>query len=53
MKDVNPQGKCLHIPIADGADSLNVVAASTLILYELRKHILQFSQNKTSSAMSE
>uniref|UniRef100_A0A1A9X116 RNA 2-O ribose methyltransferase substrate binding domain-containing protein n=1 Tax=Glossina brevipalpis TaxID=37001 RepID=A0A1A9X116_9MUSC len=41
MRTVGNRGKCLHIPVAEGTDSLNVTSALTLILYELRKHILQ------------
>uniref|UniRef100_A0A1B0C0A9 RNA 2-O ribose methyltransferase substrate binding domain-containing protein n=1 Tax=Glossina palpalis gambiensis TaxID=67801 RepID=A0A1B0C0A9_9MUSC len=39
MQTVGNRGKCLHIPVAEGADSLNVASALTLILYELRKHV--------------
>lgn len=36
---VGNRGKCLHIPVAEGMDSLNVVSALTLILYELRRRL--------------
>uniref|UniRef100_A0ABK9NBV4 RNA 2-O ribose methyltransferase substrate binding domain-containing protein n=2 Tax=Glossina morsitans morsitans TaxID=37546 RepID=A0ABK9NBV4_GLOMM len=41
MQTVGNRGRCLHIPVAEGIDSLNVASALTLILYELRKHVLQ------------
>lgn len=41
METVGQRGKCLYIPLAEGIDSLNVVSALTLILYELRKNIIK------------
>ena len=39
METVGQRGTCLYIPLAQGIDSLNVVSALTLILYELRRNI--------------
>ncbi|XP_065358877.1 rRNA methyltransferase 3, mitochondrial [Calliphora vicina] len=44
METVGDRGKCLNIPLAQGIDSLNVASALTLILYELRKNIVQTPQ---------
>ncbi|XP_037940031.1 rRNA methyltransferase 3, mitochondrial [Teleopsis dalmanni] len=41
MEIVGTKGQCLHIPLANGVESLNVVSALTLILYELRKNIIK------------
>ncbi|XP_064545585.1 rRNA methyltransferase 3, mitochondrial [Drosophila montana] len=39
MQLVGSRGKCVYIPLAAGIDSLNVVSALTLILFELRKKL--------------
>ncbi|EDW18950.1 rRNA methyltransferase 3, mitochondrial [Drosophila mojavensis] len=44
MKLVGDRGKCVYIPLAAGIDSLNVASALTLILFELRKKLI----NKTN-----
>nr|XP_016931048.2 rRNA methyltransferase 3, mitochondrial [Drosophila suzukii] len=36
---VGRKGKCVYIPLAAGIDSLNVVAALTLLLFELRRKL--------------
>ncbi|XP_073837277.1 rRNA methyltransferase 3, mitochondrial [Musca autumnalis] len=49
MSTVGSRGKCINIPLAEGFDSLNVASALTLILYELRKNILQTDKSTSSS----
>ncbi|XP_058975369.1 rRNA methyltransferase 3, mitochondrial-like [Musca domestica] len=53
MSTVGDRGKCLNIPLAEGFDSLNVASALTLILYELRKNILQQDQPISSSTSAQ
>ncbi|KAI8118544.1 putative RNA methyltransferase-like protein 1 [Lucilia cuprina] len=44
LSTVGTRGTCLNIPLAQGIDSLNVASALTLILYELRKNIINSQQ---------
>lgn len=41
MELVGNRGKCVYIPLAAGVDSLNVASALTLILFELRRNLVQ------------
>ncbi|ALC44766.1 CG14100 [Drosophila busckii] len=41
MKLVGDKGKCVYIPLAMGSDSLNVTSALTLILFEIRRQLLE------------
>lgn len=53
METVGQRGKCLYIPLAQGIDSLNVVSALTLILYELRKNIIKSKVATEEQLISE
>lgn len=53
LQTVGSRGKCLNIPLAQGMDSLNVASALTLILYELRKNILNKQNVKENETLTE
>ncbi|KAM8708123.1 hypothetical protein ACLKA7_015141 [Drosophila subpalustris] len=43
MELVGNRGKCVYIPLASGIDSLNVASALTLLLFELRRKLINQS----------
>lgn len=53
MTTVGSKGKCLNIPLAEGVDSLNVASALTLILYELRKPLMEQLNRPTAEPTRE
>ncbi|XP_034480895.1 rRNA methyltransferase 3, mitochondrial [Drosophila innubila] len=44
MELVGSRGKCVYIPLASGIDSLNVASALTLLLFELRRKLINQSK---------